>query len=95
MLFVLVTCPPLDAPSNGQVMCSLGDDGVLNPGDICRFTCEDGFQRQGSARRVCRDDGSWSRTDVLCISGMNKLKLFWHLQEVKFSFKVYIIVKDN
>ena len=70
MLFVLVTCPPLDAPSNGQVMCSLGDDGVLNPGDICRFTCEDGFQRQGSARRVCRNDRSWSRTDPLCIPGI-------------------------
>ena len=84
MLFVLVTCPPLDAPDNGQVRCSLGDDRVLSPGDVCRFTCEDGFQRQGSSRRVCRNDGSWSRTDVLCIPGIVILVL------VSISLKVFM-----
>jgi len=71
MFSVPVTCPPLDAPDNGRVRCSLGDDGILNPGDTCRFNCEDGYRRQGSVRRICRDDGSWSRTDVLCIAGMH------------------------
>ncbi|XP_065903900.1 P-selectin-like [Dysidea avara] len=60
------TCPPLTAPDNGDIDCSLGDDGEANPGDTCTFTCDDGYELGGSTSRTCGDDGSWSGTDTTC-----------------------------
>ena len=63
-------CPPLTAPDNGDIDCSLGDDGEANPGDTCTFTCDDGHAPGGSTSRTCQDDGSWSGTDTTCTRGM-------------------------
>ncbi|XP_065905188.1 P-selectin-like [Dysidea avara] len=62
----VVTCPPLTAPDNGDIDCSLGDDGEANPGDTCTFTCDGGYELGGSSSRTCGDDGSWSGTDTTC-----------------------------
>ena len=72
LLFVSVVpvCPPLTAPDNGDIDCSLGDDGEANPGETCTFTCDDGYQSAGSSIRTCQDDGNWSGTDTTCIEGM-------------------------
>ncbi|XP_065905187.1 sushi, von Willebrand factor type A, EGF and pentraxin domain-containing protein 1-like [Dysidea avara] len=59
-------CPPLTAPDNGDIDCSLGDDGEANPGDTCTFTCDDGYELGGSTSKTCGDDGSWSGTDTTC-----------------------------
>ena len=66
----IVTCPPLTAPDNGAIDCSLGDDGEANPGDTCTFTCNDGYELGSSTSRTCGDDGSWSGTDATCTFGM-------------------------
>ena len=66
----VVTCPPLTAPDNGDIDCSLGDDGEVNPGDTCTFTCDDGYELGGSTSRTCGDDGSWSGNDTTCTTGM-------------------------
>jgi len=58
------------APNNGDIDCSLGGDGEANPGDTCTFTCDDGFELDGSDSRTCRDDGSWSGTEPRCRRGM-------------------------
>ena len=72
ILFHLVpTCPPLTAPDNGDIDCSLGDDGEANPGDTCTFTCDDGYELGGSTSRTCGDDGNWSGTDTTCTRGMH------------------------
>ena len=63
---IVPTCPPLTAPDNGDIDCSLGDDGEANPGDTCTFTCDDGYELGGSTSRTCGDDGSWSGTDTTC-----------------------------
>ena len=70
ILPVVVTCPPLTAPGNGDIGCSLGDDGDANPGDTCTFTCDDGYELGGSTSRTCGDDGSWSGNDTTCTIGM-------------------------
>ena len=64
------TCPPLTAPANGDIDCSLGDDGQPNPGDTCDFTCDDDFGAVGSSSRVCMNDESWSGTRPRCVQGV-------------------------
>lgn len=57
---------PLNAPSNGMINCTLGDNGAANPGDTCSFTCTGGFVLDGSTNRMCQDDGSWDGSDAMC-----------------------------
>jgi len=61
-----VTCPGLPAPDNGRIDCSLGDDGVATPEDVCVFMCNEGFHLIGSDIRTCGEDGSWSGTTTTC-----------------------------
>ena len=69
---ITITCPPLvDAPRNGDIDCSLGDDGEANPGDSCTYTCDNGFGLQdGSTTRTCQNDGTWSGTEPRCRRGI-------------------------
>ena len=67
--YIVPTCPPLTAPNNGDIDCSLGGDGEANPGDTCTFTCDDGYEQGGSTSRTCGDDGSWSGSDTVCKKG--------------------------
>jgi len=64
------TCPPLTAPDNGDIDCSLGEDGEANPGDTCDFTCDDGFGAVGSSSRTCMNDETWSGTQPRCTQGV-------------------------
>jgi len=70
-------CDPLVAPENGDIDCSLGDDGVANPRDTCTFTCDDGFELRGDAMRECqvqRGEGtSWSGREASCVPGMYRI----------------------
>ena len=68
MYFLLGNCPLLSALTNGTFNCSLEGDGVPNPGENCTITCNNGYQLMGSGRRTCRNNGSWSGTDAMCIS---------------------------
>ena len=51
---------------NGELFCSLGDDGVLSYQDSCSFTCNTGYELIGSDTRTCQSDGSWSGSDAVC-----------------------------
>ncbi|XP_038072970.1 low-density lipoprotein receptor-related protein 2-like [Patiria miniata] len=46
------------------------DSPMFQPGEEATFTCDGGYivagSTDGSARRVCRDDGSWSGQPVVC-----------------------------
>ena len=66
--FLLVTCPPLNAPNNGTISCLLGNDANPNPQETCSFTCNSGYQLMGSSTRTCQNSGSWSGNDAMCIS---------------------------
>ena len=84
---IVRTCPPLvDAPCNGDINCSLGDDGQPNPGDTCTYTCDDGFGLQeGSTTRTCQNDGTWSGTEPRCRQGI--LCLFTILKVIQIYSK--------
>ena len=62
----LVSCPSLDDPSNGNVDCSLGDDGVPSYEDTCTFTCDTGYELTGSDTWTCQNDGRWSGSAAMC-----------------------------
>ena len=63
-------CPPLTAPDNGDIDCSLEDDGIPIEGDTCYFTCDEGFELSGgNLIRECQSDGSWSGSPPTCDTG--------------------------
>ena len=63
----MIKCPVLTAPDNGDIVCFLGGDGIPTPGRTCTFTCDDGFDLNGTAAtRICQSDGRWHGTDVTC-----------------------------
>ena len=67
---LVITCPVLSAPDNGQISCSPGND---NPGDTCTFTCDDGFEISGTESRTCQNDGTWNGADdTACISKLQR-----------------------
>lgn len=43
-----------------------GDDSSI--GDVCTFSCDDGFVTSGSDTRTCEEDGDWSGTHTTCES---------------------------
>ena len=55
---------------NGKLVCSLGDDRIHSYEDTCSFTCNNGYELNGSDTRTCQSDGSWSGSDVECKRGM-------------------------
>ena len=73
-MHLFVVCDPLVNPDNGDIDCSLGDDGEANVKDSCSFTCDDGFKLNGSALRECQskhgEGTSWSGREARCEAGM-------------------------
>ena len=70
----ITTCPTLDAPENGMIDCSLGDDGLPTNRDTCTFTCNPGFELNGRKTRTCRTrrgQGTWNGDDNTCTPGIH------------------------
>jgi len=66
---IATQCHILFAPDDGEISCSLGDDGVPTEGDTCSFTCDDGFMLSGSNTRTCQSDLTWTGTEAMCTRG--------------------------
>ena len=60
---ILVQCPP---PSNGLLQCpNEATIGVFE--DNCTFSCNGGYELQGSNSGTCLADQSWSGGDPICV----------------------------
>ena len=57
----VVTCPPLQAPSDGSVKYSDRDLG-----SVAEYSCDKGFSLKGDHARVCQSDGNWSGEKPVC-----------------------------
>ena len=68
MYFLLVTCLTPNAPTNGTINCSSGDDGVLSYEDTCTITCNNGYHLLGNKMRTCQSDGTLNGSIAMCIS---------------------------
>ena len=65
-------CDNLSIPANGEITsCSSGTLGVGYEGDTCSFTCNTGYELNGSDTRTCQNDGSWNGSDAVCTQGMS------------------------
>ena len=52
--------------------CTSGKVGVGYTGDTCSFTCNTGYELNGSNTRTCQSDGNWSGNDNNCMRGKFK-----------------------
>ena len=68
-LSLTVSCPSLTNYDVAVINCSLGVDGVPSYEDNCTFTCNTGYELNGSDTITCQSDGSWSGNDSLCRRG--------------------------
>ena len=63
LFFSIVQCPSL---SNGSLHCPNGTTtGVFK--DTCTFSCNGGYELQGSNSGTCLADQSWSEGDPICV----------------------------
>ena len=60
-LFQTVQCP---APTNVTLHCPIGVTGVFE--DTCIFSCNAGYELQGSNNETCLANQSWSGGDPIC-----------------------------
>ena len=64
VLLLTVQCPGL---MNGILHCSNGTTtGVF--GDTCTFSCNAGYELQGSNNGTCLANQSWSGGDPICVA---------------------------
>ena len=66
MFFLVLACPLLSNRTNGMIICSLGGDGVPDPGDTCNFTCNTGYVLTNNNSITCQSDGSWNNSASMC-----------------------------
>ena len=71
--YLHIACLQLTAPVNGNIDCSVGDDGETNVGETCTFTCHDGYELSGSVKRSCLNEQSWSGSETMCTPSMSLL----------------------
>ena len=55
-------CPALPDPVNGAVTWP-----SLTVGSIATYTCDDGFELEGSMTRTCESSAMWSGDEPICI----------------------------
>ena len=65
-LHFAVRCRELEAPENGDIMFS---ESPVGSGDIATFTCDDGFELDGSESITCGCNGEWSDESPTCEEG--------------------------
>nr|XP_039271172.1 sushi, von Willebrand factor type A, EGF and pentraxin domain-containing protein 1-like [Styela clava] len=57
-----VQCPPLEAPSNGEIFCT----EAASYQSKCSFYCNEGYQLVGEAETICLHDRSWTEKTPSC-----------------------------
>ena len=60
---IIVTCPKLSDPRNGDV-----DLTGLRVGSKASYSCDRGFKLRGNQVRHCQSNGRWTRQDPSCQS---------------------------
>ena len=61
---LVVTCPTLSVPINGELSDCNTTEMLYNT--VCRFSCDEGSKASGSMIRRCRENGTWSGVSLVC-----------------------------
>ena len=64
-------CPMLTDPADGQVVWT-----GLTPDSTATYTCDEGFELNGTQTRTCQSDGTWSGDPPTCE------RMYKHAREV-------------
>ena len=77
--FSVVICEALQLPENGDI--SYNESLVRNEGytvdTLASFTCNSGYNLNGSDSSICRNSGNWNQETPTCDRGkISMLKLF-------------------
>ena len=72
MAFLAVQCDALSDPANGAV--SVTGTGV---GDTATYSCNDGYELNGSGTQTCQSNGDWSELPPTCESEYMPMNLIW------------------
>ena len=62
LMCIAQPCPTLMMPSNGNISCN----GTQTTGNMCYFTCDDGYAITGSYERYCLPSNEWSGNSTDC-----------------------------
>ena len=57
----IITCPTLSATSPLIVSAA-----AVNIGDVITYSCDGGFEINGTSTRTCQNDGTWSDSEPTC-----------------------------
>ena len=60
--YIAQPCPTLFEPVNGLMVCS----GPQVTDEHCAFTCDQGYELEGSSNRSCLANNTWSGVDSSC-----------------------------
>ena len=77
-MYVGISCPELSAPDNGRIHAS-----GYYPYDRAYYKCNYGYYLEGSSRRICTHNGSWTGSDPKCV------KDYYHHDGYKYSDNYY------
>ncbi|XP_074078072.1 E-selectin-like isoform X2 [Macrotis lagotis] len=61
-----VKCDAVIQPQSGSVTCAHSLNGDFTYQSVCNFSCEEGFELQGSPQLVCTAQGQWSQPMPTC-----------------------------
>ncbi|EDO34703.1 predicted protein, partial [Nematostella vectensis] len=63
----IVRCTPLPLLTHGTKSCTGVGNGQYY-GEKCSYTCDQGYDRKGSAERTCQLDGTWTGQPTSCVA---------------------------
>ncbi|XP_027724283.1 E-selectin isoform X1 [Vombatus ursinus] len=61
-----VKCDAARQPQNGSVTCAHSPAGDFTYQSVCNFSCEEGFELQGSPQLECTAQGQWTQQMPTC-----------------------------
>ena len=80
---VVHSCDFPDYPPDGHVDCpATPANQVPVLGEVCRYSCDEGYTLVGSSERVCQIDGSFSGDAASCESKWHWVMTMCHLYQV-------------
>ncbi|XP_077308736.1 E-selectin-like isoform X2 [Lithobates pipiens] len=64
---LVVSCIDLQIPANGNISCT-GENGKSQYKSFCNFSCDEGYELNGTRSVFCQKTGEWSESTPTCLA---------------------------
>ncbi|XP_073448937.1 P-selectin-like isoform X2 [Aquarana catesbeiana] len=64
---LVVSCIDLQIPANGNINCT-GEHGKSQYKSFCNFSCDEGYELNGTRSVFCQKTGEWSESTPTCLA---------------------------